>query len=276
MAGKNATQEQIQSLQEELGLNKPLIHQYFDFLEQIFTFQWGESWYTKENINQIILKGVGPSVSLTLPAFLISFLISLCVAIYSAYSQNRKTRSDKYITTICLCLMSISFLVYIICFQFFLAYYLSLFEINGWDHSWVERWRFLVLPWIISICVSLGPNILLFRSAILDQVNQDYVRTGKAKGLDRYSIYFIHVLKNALIPISTVVIIQIPFLMTGSLLLEAFFGIPGLGGLLIQAIQTSDFPVVKAFTVIGSILYLCFNLLSDLFYALVDPRVELQ
>lgn len=276
LAGKSATLEQIQSIRIELGLNKPLLSQYFDFLRQTLTFQWGQSWHTHENINQMIINGIGPSLSLTLPAFLISFIFSLIIALFSAWSEQGPTkRVDKWITSICLSLMSISFLVYIISFQYFLAFDLGLFPINGWDSSWSGRWTYLVLPWIISIFVSLGPNILIFRTAILDQASQDYVRTAQAKGLSALSTYFVHVLKNAMIPIITVVVLQIPFLMTGSLLLESFFGIPGLGGLLIQSIQNADFPVIKAFTIIGSILYLFFNLMADILYAWIDPRVKL-
>ena len=277
MAGKNATPEQIESIRIELNLNQSLPLQYLEFLRQTFFFDWGQSLQTGEDINQIILRGIGPSLSLTLPAFLVTLLLSITIALFSAYAREGLSKTfDQSVTTLCLAIMSISLLVYIITFQYFLAFKLDLFPIHGWDDSITGRWEYLVLPWVILVFVSLGPNILIFRSAILDQASQDYVRTAHAKGLSAITTFFRHILKNAMIPIVTVVLIQIPFLMTGSLLLEAFFGIPGMGGLLIQAIQSADFPVIKAFTVIGSLAYLFFNLVADILFTLFDPRVELK
>ena len=127
-----------------------------------------------------------------------------------------------------------------------------------------------------SLCVSVGPKVLIFRASLLSEVAKDYVTTARAKGLSESQIYGKHILKNALIPITTVVLIQIPFLFTGSLLLESFFGIPGLGSQTIQAIQNADFPLLKAITVIGSILYMFFNLLADILYSFIDPRVKVS
>lgn len=274
LAGKNATIEQIESIRIELGLNKPLLYQYFDFLRQTVTLDWGRSWSTQQKISNMIFDGIGPSLSLTVPSFIISFFICLAIALFSTFKKG--TWIDRSITTLCLALMSVSFLVYIIFYQYSLAYKLGLFPITGWDSSFSGRWAYLILPWIISVSVSLGPNILIYRTALLDEVFQDYVRTARAKGVNNKVLYIKHILKNALIPIITIVVMQMPFLITGSLLLEAFFGIPGLGGTLIQALNNSDFPVIKAMTVFGSILYMLFNLFSDLLYAVVDPRVELK
>ncbi len=276
LAGKNASAEQIESLRLELGLNQSLPVQYLEFIKQVAFLDWGESWHTQQNINAMIVSGIGPSLSLTLPAFLISFFLSLLVALISTSIQSSHAAWDRGITIFCLALMSISFLVYIISFQYFLGFQWGWFPINGWDTSWTERWAFLVLPWIISSIVSLGPNVLIFRSVLTDELSNDYVRTAEAKGLNRFQLYTKHILKNAVIPIMTVVTMQIPFLVTGSLLLEAFFGIPGVGGLLIQSIQNSDFPVIKALTVLGSLLYLFFNLMADVLYTFFDPRVELK
>ena len=274
LAGKNATIEQIESIRIELGLNKALSLQYFDFLKQTVTLDWGRSWSTQQKISTMIFDGLGPSLSLTIPSFIMSFFICIGIALFSTYRKG--SWIDRTITTLCLALMSISFLVYIIFYQYTLAYKAGLFPITGWDSSFSGRWSYLVLPWIISISVSLGPSILIYRTALLDEVFQDYVRTARAKGVGNKVIYVKHILKNALIPIVTIVVMQMPFLITGSLLLEAFFGIPGLGGMLIQALNNSDFPVIKTMTVFGSILYMIFNLLSDLLYAVVDPRVELK
>ncbi len=273
-SGRNANLEQMASLRHELGLDQPLHKQYFLFLKQVVSLDWGESWQTHENINTLLFRGLGPSLCLSLPAFFLSFIISMALALYT--TCFRKTWVDPLITTFCLALMSVSFLVYIIIYQYVFAFSLNLFPINGWDPGLWLRWNYLLLPWFISVSVSLGPGILLYRSIFMDEVLQNYVTTARAKGLSPFVIYMRHILKNAMIPISTLVITQIPFLMTGSLLLEAFFGIPGLGGLLMQAIQNSDFPVIKAMTVMGSLAYLLFNLVSDLTYTLFDPRVGLE
>ena len=272
--GKNATVEQIASVRHELGVDQPLYKQYFLFLKQTIFFDWGESWHTHENINQLLLKAIGPSLSLTLPSFFLSFVLCLMLALYATHF--RETWINHLISVFCMALMSVSFVVYIIVYQYFFSFSLGLFPINGWDPGLWSRWHYLFLPWLISISVSLGPNLLIYRSVLIDEASSDYITTAIAKGLSSPVICLRHILKNAMIPISTNVISQIPFMMTGSLLLEAFFGIPGLGGLLMQSIQHSDFPVIKAMTFIGALVYMFFHLLSDFVYTLFDPRVRLQ
>ena len=273
IAGKNASVEQVENIRIQLGLNKPLWSQYFDFLRQTLMLDWGRSWSSQQNISDMLLGGLGPSLSLTIPAFAISVFLCVSLALFSTYRQGHFF--DRILLFFCLAMMSISFLVYIIGYQYIFAYKLNLFPVSGWDPSWTGRWPYLFLPWLIAISVSLGPNILIYRSALLDEVKKDYTKTAKAKGLKNSIIYSKHILKNALIPISTVVMMQMPFLFMGSMLLEAFFGIPGIGGLLIQAIHSADFPVIKAMTLIGSFVYVLFNLINDLLYRWIDPRVQL-
>ncbi len=198
------------------------------------------------------------------------------MGLFAAYIKSKKSWIDQTLTSTCLALMSISLLVYIISFQYYFAFYLGWFEINGWSFDWTQRWSYLTLPWLISLFVSLGPNTLLFRSTFLNEVHQNYVKTARSKGVSQIRIFTSHILKNSSVPIVTIIMMQIPYLLTGSLLLEAFFGIPGIGGLLIQAIQSADFPVIKAFTVMSTFIYLLFHLLTDLLYIFIDPRIELQ
>ncbi|MCB0376887.1 MAG: ABC transporter permease [Bdellovibrionales bacterium] len=274
IAGKNASLERVASIRSELGLDRSLLQQYISFVKQTVTFDWGRSWSSQERVMDMFWRGLGPSLSLALPAFLISFLISLGIALLSSYYRGQCF--DRGVLIACLALMSFSYLVYIILFQYLFAYKMGLFPITGWDPSWSGRWQYLILPWMISVTVSIGPGVLIYRTAILDESLQGYVRTARAKGLKDTAVYSQHILKNALVPILTIVIMQMPLMITGSLLLESFFGIPGVGGLLIQAIQNADFPVIKAMTVIGSIFYMLFNLLSDLVLTAVDPRIELK
>jgi peptide/nickel transport system permease protein len=170
--------------------------------------------------------------------------------------------------------MSISFLVYIVILQKWLAFEMGLFPVYGWELA--DALKYLVLPWFIYVLATLGPKVLLFRSAMLEEVHRDYVRTAYAKGLSKWSVFSRHILGNSLLPIVTLSLSQMPAVITGSLLLEAYFGIPGVGGLLATAIRGSDFPVIQALTVIGSVIYILFNLLNDVLCAFLDPRLELE
>ena len=153
---------------------------------------------------------------------------------------------------------------------------MGLFPISGYDPDLMSRFQYIALPALIWVIVGLGVNVRVFRTFMLDEVNQDYVRTARAKGLGEGSTLFKHVLKNAMIPVLTYVVIEIPFLITGSFLLESFFGIPGLGSITIDAIHNSDFPVIKAMTTIETLLFIFANLLTDALYVVVDPRVRMK
>ena len=273
-AGRYATAEQIEAMRAQLGLNKPMINQYFDLVRQIFTMDWGRSWSSKQPISTMIVNGIGPSLSVTVPAFLLSLLITIPLALLMAFKRN--TFFDKSILITCLALVSISSVVYVLAGQYLFSYKMGLFPISGWDPSWDGRWHYVTLPVIIMVILSLGGDILFFRTVFLEEMFQDYVRTARSKGLPEGKVLFKHILRNALIPIITMVVLQIPFLIVGSLLIESYFGIPGLGGLTFQAIQEADFPVIKALTIMGAVLYMVLQLLSDLAYAFVDPKVRLE
>lgn len=272
-AGRHATADQVDRIRVELGLNLPVHEQYFFYLKQIATFDYGRSWASKQQISTMIADGLGATLSLTVPAFVASILFCIGLALLSVY--GRGTLLDRGTVVISLALMSVSSLVYILGLQYVLAYSGGLFPISGWDPSWTGRWEYLSLPWIILIVLSLGPNILIYRTVIMDEAFQDYVRTARAKGLTEKRVFAQHILKNAMIPIITVIVIEMPFIITGSVLIENFFGIPGLGGTLIKALNDSDFPTIKAFTVISTFAYMVFNLLSDILYSFIDPRVRL-
>lgn len=271
--GKHATQAEADILRKELGLDRPLPEQYLFYLKQCVTFDFGRSWSTQQKITEMIAGGMGPSLSLAIPAFGASIFFATVIALLLAFVRNIKF--DRTVIILCLAGTSISSLSFIIFFQSVLAYKLDMFPISGFDASWVDRWRYLILPMIIWVVIAIGGETLWLRTVMLEEVFQDYVRTARAKGLSENAVMFKHVLKNAMIPIITLTVLEIPFLYTGSLLLERFFGIPGLGDLTVQALNSYDFPVIKAVTFIGTLLYIGFSLLSDILYALVDPRVRL-
>jgi peptide/nickel transport system permease protein len=206
-------------------------------------------------------------------AFVIS--VSIAVALSLLVAFWRGTWIDR--TTVILCVIGISVpsLGYILFGQYFLSYKLDLFPISGYA-AWPETIHYIALPIIIWILLSLGGELRFYRTVMLDEINQDYIRTARSKGLNEYVIMFKHVLKNAMIPIITSVVIEIPFLITGSLLLENFFAIPGMGSMLIDAVNTSDFPVIRAQVVTLSLAYMVFDLFTDILYALVDPRISLK
>jgi peptide/nickel transport system permease protein len=274
LLGKHVTEKQMFELRETLGLNKPLYAQYLDIVKSAFTFDFGHSWATKQNIGNMIKQGAIPSLVLTLPAFIISTILSLLIALVVAYYRGKKI--DIVVRFSCIAGMSISALAYILFFQYFFAFKLGWFEINGFEFSFPEILNYITLPIIIWVILSLGPDVRFFRTIILDEIYQDYVRTARAKGVSEFIVLTKHVMKNAMIPIITYVVIQIPFLILGALLLESFFSIPGLGGITLNAMNNSDFPVLKAMAVLSSIAYIVFSLLSDLMYTLFDPRIKLQ
>lgn len=272
-AGKNATPERIAEIRQELGLDQTYVHQYLNYVKQIVTVDFGRSWSTKQTISTMITDGIGATLSLTSPAFAASIVFALLLGMVAAYFRG--SVFDRGIMVTCLGMLSVSSLVYVLALQYVLAFRAGIFPISGWDATWSGRWEYLILPSLILFVLVLGENILIYRTVIVEESLQDYARTAKAKGLTTSRIYGQHVLKNAMIPIITIIVIQMPFLITGSVVIENFFGIPGIGGITIKALNESDFPVIKAMTVISSILYMLFNLLSDVLYAVVDPRIKL-
>jgi len=242
--------------------------QFVFYLTQIAKLDFGKSNYSNQRVSQMLKDGIWPSLCLTVPMFLIGLIVAVTVSLVCAFFRD--TWLDRSLVVIAIVLMSINYLVWIIVGQYLFAYRLDWFPIWGF-----ESWRYLLLPVIIGVVSGLGDNLRFYRTVMLDEMYRDYVRTAFAKGVGRSGVLFRHVLKNAMIPILTNVIIAIPFLYTGSILLESFFGIPGLGNIGLNAINYSDVDVVRAIVFIGAMLYVAANLITDICYALVDPRVRL-
>ena len=274
LLGRHATARQMAELKEQLGLNKSLFLQYIDIVKSAFTFDFGHSWATKQEISKMIRQGAYPSLCLSVPAFIISTVISLCISVFVAYYRGKGI--DLFVRVVCIAGMSISALAYILFFQWFFAYKLGWFEISGFEDGFPNFIPYIALPAIIWIVLSIGPDVRFFRTVILDEIYQDYVRTARSKGLSEMTILLHHVLRNAMIPIITYVVIQIPSLILGALLLENFFSIPGLGGMTLNALNSSDFPVMKAMAIISSVGYIIFGLISDILYTVADPRIKFK
>lgn len=274
LLGKHATAEQMAELRRELGLDKHWFLQYLDIVKSAFTFDFGRSWSTKQEIIEMIKAGAIPSLTLTVPAFTVSTLMAISISLFVAY--NRGKAVDRFVVFFCVALVSISSLAYILFGQWFFAYHLGWFEISGYEFGFPDFVPYILLPGAIWIVLSIGPDVRFFRTIMLDEIYQDYVRTARAKGVSELKILFVHVLKNAMIPIITYVVIVIPFLILGTLLLENFFSIPGLGGITLDAINSNDFPVIKAMAVFITVAYISFSVIIDVLYTLVDPRVRLK
>jgi peptide/nickel transport system permease protein len=270
---KGRTSEQIAFYRHKYGLDKPLIGQYLDLVKQMVTFDFGRSESTNQKISFLIARYVPNSAKLTFPAFFLEILVSLTLASLCAY--YRSSIVDRVLTVLSVLGMSIAELVLIIIGQKLLSYDLRIFPISGWVRG-IGQIRYLVLPWLLWVVVSVGYDIRFFRTTILEEVSKDYVRTARAKGLSERKIMLRHVMKNAMIPILTYVVISIPFLLTGAMLLERFFSIPGIGDLMVTSIFTYDLPVLKATVVVYTLFFVVFSLITDLLYAFVDPRVRFE
>lgn len=260
---------EIRSLELKRLVDHPFDSQLVFYLRQLLRGDLGHSEFYNQSVASLLKGGVGPSLSLTIPIFFIGLIVSIIMALLCAFFRD--TWVDRFFVILSVALMSINYLVYIVAGQYGLAYKLGAFPVWGYESA-----RYLVLPVLIGVVSGLGANIRFYRTVMLDEMYKDYVRTAFAKGVSKPRVLFVHVLKNALIPIITNVSIAIPFLYTGSLLLETFFGIPGLGHLGINAILSSDVDLVRALVLIGALLFVVTNLITDLCYALADPRIKLQ
>ncbi len=270
--GKNATAESIAAFNHRFGYDKPLVwaldSQFTSFLLNLCRGDLGYSTELNEPVVDVLARGVGPSLSLTVPILICGTAIALMLALVAAAHRGGKT--DRAILVASTVLMSVNYVVWVLAGQFLLSYKTGLFPV--WGCSGPE---YFVLPVILGVVSSLGMDVRFFRTSILDEIYKPYVLTARAKGLSRATILWRHVLRNALIPIVTYVSLSIPYLFTGSLLLESYFGIPGLGSVSINAIHSSDMAVVRAVVVLGALLYQFVNLTTDLLYAFLDPRVRL-
>lgn len=277
--GKNATKESIAAFNHRYGYDKDLLinttqegsvfdSQFFNFVGNLAKGDFGISTEYDEPVIDVLKRGVGPSLSLTVPILISGTIVALMLALLCA--AFRGGWLDKGVLVMSTVLMSVNYVVWVLAGQFILAFKLHLFPIWGYENAF-----YLVLPVAIGVLSSLGVDIRFFRTAILDEIYKSYVRTARAKGLSSTRILVRHVLRNSLIPIVTYISLAIPYLFTGSLMLESFFGIPGLGNVSLNAIHSADMAVVRAVVVLGALLYQGVNLLTDLAYAVLDPRVRL-
>ncbi len=285
MLGPKASPQAVENWIKQRGYDKPVFFntqpggnlfdsQFFIHLKSLATFDLGVSDATGQPVLERFKEGAIPSLSITLPAFFLGIVLAVSISLFLVYV--RETKIDFAGTIFSVALMSIPVMVYVIFGQWFLAVLLKYFPAYGFNLEGFDMIRFLTLPILILVIGALGSDIRLYRAIFLEEVRNEYVRTAYAKGVSSGSVLLRHVLKNGMINIITLTVAALPMLILGSLVLETFFGIPGLGNMTLAAIQTSDFAVIRATTYVGTLLYLLGLLITDFCYAMVDPRIKLQ
>jgi len=260
---------EIQSIRLERGTRHFFDSQLVHYAGRVVRLDFGTSTSLNQPVWNLLKAGIGPSLALTVPILVIELVVSLTLALLCAY--RRGSWLDRGLVALCVGLMSVNYLIWIVIGQYVFAYRLGWFPVWGF-----ESWRNLLLPVLIGVATGLGVNVRFYRTVLLEEMHKDYVRTAFAKGLGEGRVLFKHVLKNALGPVITNVALALPFLYTGSVLLESFFGIPGLGYLSLNAIHSSDVDVVRAVVLVGALLFTAVNVMADVALAWVDPRVKLS
>jgi len=285
LGAKRVTPEAIEKWKAERGYDKPMLYNaaadgvraltetiFFQKSVKLFGFDFGNA-DDGRSIGHEIRTRMSPSLAIAIPVFAVGLAVNITVALALVFF--RATYLDFWGVVACVAMMSISMLFYIIGGQFLASKLWHLVPISGYDGG-LDAGRFVLLPVLVGVIAGIGSSTRWYRTIFLEEVGRDYVRTARAKGLAETTIMFRHVLKNALIPVLTGVVVVIPLLFMGSLLTESFFGIPGLGSYTIDAIQAQDFAVVRAMVFLGSVLYIVGLILTDISYTLVDPRVRFE
>ena len=282
LGGKHITQEDKDNWKNEHGYNLPLFYNskehsitqtiFWQKSIKLFLFDFGPADNGRD-IGQAISERYAPSLAIAIPSLVLGLLVNISVAMIMAFFRN--TYLDTWGVVVCVILMSISMLFYIVGIQYFMARILSWVPVSGYEDGF-GSFKFLVLPVMVSVIGGIGAGVRWYRSFFIEEMQKDYVRTARAKGLSEGKVLFKHVLKNSLIPILTGVVVILPSLFLGSLLTESFFAVPGLGSYTIDAIRNQDFAIVRAMVFLGSFLYILGLVLTDISYVLVDPRIKLS
>ncbi len=285
LGAKQTTPEMIQVWKEDRGYDKPLFVNveaggigavtetlFVQESIKLFSFDFGQSDSGRQ-ISADIYERMWPSLAIALPTFMIGLVTNIAIALLIVLFRG--STLDKATMAVAVMIMSVSGLFYIIAGQVLFSKMWHWVPISGYAEG-IDGFKFLILPVLIGVFAGIGAGTRWYRSIFLEEINKDYVRTARAKGLSEIKVLFNHVLQNGLLPILTGVVVVIPTLFMGSLIMESFFGIPGLGSYTIDAIQAQDFGIVKAMVFLGSVLYIIGLILTDISYTYFDPRVKLS
>jgi len=282
---RHVTQEAIEKWKSQRGYDRPLVINkesgglatltdtiFFEKSIRLFIFDFGSSDNGRD-ISYDIGQRMWPSLAIAIPSLIVALLVNIFFAMLLAFFRG--SYIDIWGVILCVVLMSISALFYYIGGQFLVGKLLHLVPISGYDTG-LNASKFIILPVVIGVAAGIGASTRWYRTFFLEEIGKDFVRTARAKGLSESMVLFRHVLKNAMIPILTGIVVALPLLFMGSLIIESFFGIPGLGSYTIDAINQQDFAIVRAMVFLGSVLYIVGLILTDISYTLVDPRVRLS
>lgn len=285
IGGKRVSQDAIEKWKVERGYDKPLFWNsaapggqkltktiFYDRSVQLFALDFGPS-DSGRDIGYEIRKRVGPSIALAVPTFILGIVVVIAFSLLMVFFRN--TYLEFWGFTTAVFLMAISALFYILLGQFLFSRVLKLVPISGFAGGW-DLFVFLALPVVIGIVSRLGSEALFYRTMFLEEISKDYVRTARSKGLSETVVLFRHVLRNAMLPILTSTVAVLPLLFLGALIMESFFGIPGLGSYTIDAINSQDFAIVRSMVFVGSALYIVGLILTDISYTVADPRIRLS
>ncbi len=285
IGGKRVSQDAIQKWKVERGYDKPLLWNeaapatekftktiFYERSVQLFALDFGPS-DSGRDIGYELKKRMLPSIALAIPTFILGTFVVIVFSLLMVFFRN--TYLEFWGFTLAVFLMSISSLFYILMGQFFFSKVLKLVPISGFSGGW-DSVVFLALPVLIGIVSRLGGEALFYRTMFLEEIGKDYVRTARSKGLSEPAVLFGHVLRNALLPILTSTVAVLPLLFLGALIMESFFGIPGLGSYTIDAINAQDFAIVRSMVFLGSLLYIVGLILTDISYTMADPRIRLS
>jgi peptide/nickel transport system permease protein len=265
-----------------IEFHNPLKTQYVRFLRRILRLDFsGRSWdKPTQTVGERLREAIVPTLSITIPELCLTTVIAVCIGIVASYFRGGLV--DRTLVLMAVLGMSISYLVYVVFGQFWGGYLLhqkgglNWFAISGYEPG-IRHWaHYCLLPVIIGVTIAVGFDTRYYRAVMVEETQRDYIATAKAKGASKPKVMFVHMLKNAMIPIITRVMITVPFLIEGSIVLERYFNIPGMGYVLIDAINAKDLPVIQTFAAVFALIFIVTNILTDVLYALVDPRVRLS
>ena len=275
LIGKNATASQIAEVRHQLGYDQPFTRRYLDYLVELFTLDLGASNSSGEPVSSILKRTLPVSLALMLPGFIIGNLLGIALGLFAAF--RRGTWSDRLITGLSVTGMSISFLIIIIALQVLLStpYGLNLFPARGWQVESLSSYlAYVTVPTLSLIMVTLGYNTRFYRAVFVEESSREHIRTARAFGASPATLMWRHVLKNSLVAVTTRFMFSIPLVViSGSLLIETYFGIPGIGKVSFDAITSGDQPVLKAVVGLTAVAFVLLQIVADVIYRLVDPRI---
>lgn len=275
IAGDNATSDQIADIREKLGLNQPIWQQFGIWIGNILQGNFGESFFFKKTVAELIAQRLEPTLALGTCTIVFAICVAVPIGVLAAYKQG--TVFDRCVMAFAVIGFSVPGFVIGYCLIYIFAIELGWLPVQGYVRIGVDFWKFLERMVLPSLTLSVGFIALISRitrASVLEVLNEDYIRTARAKGLSNRVVLMKHALRNAAVPIMTVIGIGIAIVLGGAVVTESVFGLPGLGRLTVEAVLSRDFPTIQTVILMFSVVYVLVNLLIDISYTFFDPRIR--